>query len=75
MSPDPSSRAPDRGVGRIASGGCRPGGTAGVPAKVWRKARRFTAATTWRLGSVEYALLALIALGVTITVVMAIVNP
>jgi hypothetical protein len=37
--------------------------------------RRFASPARRRVGSVEYALLALIALGVAITVVMAIVNP
>lgn len=37
--------------------------------------RRFTWPARRRLGAVEYALLALIALGVAITIVMAIVTP
>jgi starvation-inducible DNA-binding protein len=40
-----------------------------------RKRRRFVAATTRALGLVEYALLTLIAVGVAITAVMAIVDP
>jgi hypothetical protein len=37
--------------------------------------RRALASSSRRLGAVEYALLALIALGVAITIAMAIVNP
>jgi len=40
-----------------------------------RERRRFTSPGTRGLGPVEYMLLALIALGVAITLVMAIVNP
>jgi hypothetical protein len=40
-----------------------------------RGRRRFSSPTARRLGSVEYTLLALIAFGVAITAVMAIVNP
>jgi hypothetical protein len=39
------------------------------------KRRRFASLRTWLLGPVEFTLLALIALGVATTVVMAIVNP
>ena len=40
-----------------------------------RMRRRFASPPRQRLGAVEHALLALIALGVAITIVMAIVNP
>jgi hypothetical protein len=40
-----------------------------------RRRRRFSSPTARRLGSFEYTLLALIASGVAITAVMAIVNP
>jgi hypothetical protein len=40
-----------------------------------RRRRASEAPKSWRLGRLEYTLLVLIALGIAITVVMAIVNP
>jgi hypothetical protein len=60
-----------------ASGGDRPAG-AEVGTRRRRHERRrprVRAPTVWRLGLVDYALVALTALGVAITLVMAIVNP
>jgi hypothetical protein len=46
-----------------------------IKKRVERTRHRFSAPSVWRLGAVECALLALIALGVATTVVMAIENP
>lgn len=50
-------------------------GAATVEKRDERRRRRSTWPTTGRLGLMDYTLLALVALGVAITVAMAIVNP